>query len=70
MEAFEVVLVIVGLLALVGISIMIFRALMRPVVVLGTIALLGWMLFFYQNMVDTQSKDVIINEQTEQQEGK
>ena len=64
MEAFEVVLVIVGLLALVGVSIMIFRALMRPVVVLGTIALLGWLLFFYQNVVDTQSKDVIINEQT------
>lgn len=65
MEAFEVVLVIVGLLALVGVSIMIFRALMRPVVVLGTIALLGWLLFFYQNVVDTQSKDVIVNEQTE-----
>jgi hypothetical protein len=71
MQAFEYVLVAMSLLALVGLGIMVFRALMRPVVVLGVIAVLGWLLYFYENFsVDTASNDVIINEQTEKQEGK
>jgi len=70
-QAFEYVLVAMSLLALVGLGIMVFRALMRPVVVLGVIAVLGWLLYFYEGFsVDTASNDVIINEQTEKQEGK
>ena len=69
MEAFEVVLGLISLFALIGISIMIFRALMRPVIVLGVVAILGWLLFFYEIQVDKTISDVIINEQTEDKEG-
>ena len=65
MEAFEVVLGLVGLFALIGLSIMILKALMRPVIVLGVVAVLGWLLFFYEIQVDKSVTDVIINEQTE-----
>lgn len=49
---YEELLLIFGFLAVVGIGIMIFRALTYPIVVAGVIAVTGWLGFLYQIGLD------------------
>ena len=50
--AIEILLLVFGALAVVGIVIMVIRLMSIPVVVAGVVAILGWLAFFYQLGLD------------------
>ena len=49
---YEELIIVFGLLAIVGVTIMIIRAMSYPLVVAGVVAILGWLGFFYQLGLD------------------
>ena len=49
---YEELIIVFGLLAVVGVAIMVIRLMSMPLVVAGVIGILGWLAFFYQLGLD------------------
>ena len=49
---YEELLIIFGILAVIGVGIMVVRALSYPLVVAAIVGLTGWLAFFYQYGLD------------------
>jgi Flp pilus assembly protein TadB len=49
---YEELMIIFGLLAVVGVGIMVIRLMSMPIVVAAVVGILGWLAFFYQLGLD------------------